>query len=275
MIASLDDRALVRVAGGEAENFLQNLITCDIEGLSAGEANFGALLTPQGKICFDFFIIRMADEFLLDVTTTMRDDLIRRLNFYKLRARVDIGPAGEDPGVHAVWGGRADIAGGTAIADPRLEEMGARLYGAKPPKGKAGNYEAHRLALGMPEGGKDYVYGDCFPHEALMDQFGGVDFAKGCYVGQEVVSRMEHRGTARTRIIMVEAKAELPPFSTEIMAGGKPAGTMGSSAGNVGLARLRLDRVHDAVKAGAPVTAGAQAISVRLQPWVRFGWPQE
>ncbi|GIL03207.1 MAG: folate-binding protein [Alphaproteobacteria bacterium] len=274
MIAALDDRALARVGGEDAATFLQGLVTCDVERLGSGGAAFGALLSPQGKIQFDFFVTRLGDGFLFDVARPMRDDFIRRLNFYKLRAKV--ATAAEDGlAIHAAWGGPCEAAGGIAIADPRLAEMGTRVYSARAPQGEAGDYEVHRISLGMPEGGKDFVYGDCFPHEALMDQFGGVDFAKGCYVGQEVVSRMQHRGTARTRIVMVEAEASLPAFNTDILAGGRPAGTMGSSAGRLGLARLRLDRVSEALAAGALVTAGSLVVTVRLQPWVRFGWPRE
>ncbi len=137
----------------------------------------------------------------------------------------------------------------------------------------AGDYEAHRISMGMPEGGLDYAYGDTFPHEALMDQYGGVDFKKGCYVGQEVVSRMQHRGTARSRVVMVGAD-ELPAAGTEIIADGKPCGKMGSSAGGKGLALLRLDRVKDALDNGGAVLAGGTNISVSIQPWAKFGWPQ-
>ncbi|MCB1456886.1 MAG: folate-binding protein, partial [Nitratireductor sp.] len=125
------------------------------------------------------------------------------------------------------------------------------------------------------QGGQDYVYGDVFPHEVLMDQFGGVDFAKGCYVGQEVVSRMQHRGTARNRIIKVSADVPLPSFNTDILAGGKPAGTMGSSSGTHGLAMLRLDRIARAMAKGEMVTAGSLAIKPEIQEWAKFTWPQE
>ena len=247
--AKLDTRSLVNVTGEDAEKFLQALITCDVDHLSPGEGNFGALLTPQGKILFDFFIIRTEAGFLVDVASALRDEFVKRLSFYKLRAKVVVAPA-DDLSVFAVWDGIP--ADGMAIADPRLPEMGYRLYGPQ-----------------KPEGGTDYAYGDAFPHEALMDQFGGVDFAKGCYVGQEVVSRMQHRGTARKRVIVVEG--DLPAPGTEIEAGGKTAGTMGSSNGAAGLAMLRLDRVLDA---GHALQAGGKTLTAKLQPWVKFGWPE-
>jgi len=275
IVAPLADRALVRVAGAEAEKFLEGLVTCEVEGMTPGTGAYGALLAPQGKILFDFFVVRTPDGFLIDVARALRDEFVRKLVFYRLRAKVEIAAA-DGLSVFAVWGDAPQApADGFLIADPRLAELGWRVYSATPPAGGRGDYEARRIGLGVPEGGRDYVHGDCFPHEALLDQFGGVDFAKGCYVGQEVVSRMQHRGTARNRIVMVEARDELPPFSTELLAGGKPAGTMGSSAGGKGLARLRLDRVRRALDDGQMVTAGAQAVSVGLQPWARLSWPAE
>ena len=121
------------------------------------------------------------------------------------------------------------------------------------------DYEAHRIALGVPRGGLDFIYGDAFPHEADMDQLDGVDFDKGCYVGQEVVSRMEHRGTARNRIVPVAADGFAPDAGVPVMAGDKQVGMMGSAAGGRGLAMLRLDRVADALAAGTPLIAGGIA----------------
>ena len=139
----------------------------------------------------------------------------------------------------------------------------------------AGAYDAHRIRLGIPEGGRDFIYGDTFPHEADMDQLAGVDFHKGCYVGQEVVSRMQHRGTARTRVIPI-AFPDFPPMEgLDVTAGDKTIGVMGSAAEGHGLAKLRLDRVADALAAGEPITAGGIAISPRKPDWARFDWPEE
>ena len=135
------------------------------------------------------------------------------------------------------------------------------------------DYHARRIALGVPEGGRDYAYGDAFPHEALFDQLNGVDFKKGCYVGQEVVSRMEHRGTARKRIVGVEGEGPLPASGTEITAGGKPIGTLGSVGGASGLALLRLDRAEEAKAAGLPLRAGDVTVAVRIPAWARFKTP--
>jgi folate-binding protein YgfZ len=142
--------------------------------------------------------------------------------------------------------------------------------------GTLAEYHARRIELGVPEGGLDFAYGDTFPHEALMDLLGGVDFRKGCYVGQEVVSRMEHRGTARTRIVPVVLEGPAPALGTEVAAGGKTLGRMGSSAGRHGLALLRLDRVDDALATGAPLAAGGATLTLAPRPeWWTAPWPGE
>lgn len=275
-IASLTDRRLLAISGPDAAHFLHNIVTCEIEALQPGQASFGALLTPQGKILFDFFVIRRDDGFLIDVAADKAEDLAKRLAFYRLRAKVTIEPADPQWQVFAAWGGDVASDGeAVVIADPRLAQMGHRLFGAVPPQGEPGDYHAHRIALGMPQGGLDHAFADAFPHEALMDQFGGVDFAKGCYVGQEVVSRMQHRGTARSRVVMVEGADALPASGTAITAAGKIAGTMGSSSGRQGLALVRLDRVQEAIKADGAVIAGETPIAVKIQPWARFDWPQD
>ena len=135
------------------------------------------------------------------------------------------------------------------------------------------DYHAHRIALGVPEGGRDYAFGDTFPHEALFDQLNGVDFEKGCFVGQEVVSRMQHRGTARKRVVGVEGERPLPAPGAEILAGNIPIGTLGSVDGKSGLALVRLDRAEDAKAQGIPLRAGDVAISLRIPPFARFQVP--
>ena len=168
-----------------------------------------------------------------------------------------------------------------AFADPRLPELGLRiLLPANADISDLGcalasedEYHARRIALGVPEGGRDYIFGDAFPHEAMFDQLNGVDFKKGCFVGQEVVSRMEHRGTARKRIVGVEGEGPLPAPGTEIVAGSTPIGTLGSVAGSSGLALIRLDRAEEAKAAGVPLHAGEVTIAVRIPAWARFKSP--
>ena len=223
----LKDRTLIRVKGLESESFLNNLLTCDIENLGHGEARLGALLAPQGKILFDFFVFRADDCFLFDISSTLAEAFTKRLIFYRLRAKVDIEPA-EAACVFACWGEDMSTTG-EFYADSRHPEMGYRIYANKVPEGMTGpSYTSRRIEIGMPEGGIDFDYGDAYPHETLMDQFGGVDFVKGCYVGQEVVSRMQHRGTAKKRIVKIHSNTGLLESSIPVTADGKPAGRTGS-----------------------------------------------
>jgi folate-binding protein YgfZ len=147
-------------------------------------------------------------------------------------------------------------------------ETGAELVDAR-------LYEAHRIALAVPRGGLDFTYGDAFPHETDMDQLGGIDFAKGCFVGQEVVSRMEHRGTARTRILPVVFDNFAPDAGTPVSAAQKHVGTFGSSAQGRGLAMLRLDRVAAAIASGEQISAGGIELRVQKPAWARFGFPED
>lgn len=274
-VAILADRRVIAVGGADAVGFLQSLVTCEVAALPPGTAAFGALLSPQGKILFDFLATRTVDGFLLDVAEASAAALTQRLRFYRLRAKVTVEPA--DMAVATAWGGPPpSIDGVVAVADPRLAALGYRLYGAAAAlaaDATAEDYHRHRIALGVPEGGRDFAFGDCFPHEADMDVLAGVDFGKGCYVGQEVVSRMQHRGTARRRMIVVEAAALLPPAATPILAAGRAAGSMGSSDGGRGLALVRLDRVRAALDAGGDVTAADVALTPAIPPWATFGWP--
>jgi folate-binding protein YgfZ len=211
---------------------------------------------------------------------------MQRLNFYKLRAKVVVEDLSETLGVLAIWGGAADTEYGLCYADPRLPELGTRcmlpphLTGAAAADlgaelTDAAAYEAHRIALGVPRGGLDFIYGDAFPHETDMDQLGGVDFEKGCFVGQEVVSRIEHRGTARNRIVPVSYDGFAPEAGTPVNAGEKPIGTLGSSAQGRALAMLRLDRTADALAAGAPLVAGGVEMRLVKPAWARFAFPGE
>jgi len=265
--AHLSDRSLIEVSGDDAEHFLENLVTCKVEGLGNSDAAFGGLLTPQGKILFDFFILRQDSTYFLDVARDLSLDLLKRLTFYKLRAKVTLEEK-KDMNVTAFWG-ETQVPGSMQFPDPRHAKMGLRDYSNREPEGQPGNYDDHRIAVGVPQGGQDFQYGEAYPHEVLMDQFGGVDFKKGCYVGQEVVSRMQHRGTAKKRIIPVTGNSALPQPGTAVSADGKPAGTLGSVSGNKGLALLRLDRIASA----NTVLCGETEIQPGLQNWVSFQMP--
>ena len=233
--ALLPDRGVVRVDGGDAEKLLQGIITNDMDCWPAQPAVIAALLTPQGKILFEFFVARHGGGFLLETAADKTAELVKRLEMYRLRAKVDIEDASDEFVVLAVWARAAappeHAEQMSHMFDPRLPELGMRtLCGARcriatdgrsRPRGQrdAADYHAHRIALGVPEGGKDYAFGDTFPHEANLDLLNGVSFTKGCFVGQEVVSRMQHRGTARKRVVIVEARHAAADRAAEIMAG--------------------------------------------------------
>jgi folate-binding protein YgfZ len=275
--AFLPDRGVVKVAGEDARSFLNGLVTTDVGKLAPSAGRFGALLTPQGKIIVDFLITEApaghGGGFLIDCPKALAQALADKLKFYKLRAKVTVENLSDDLGVLAAWDGKIATQPDLAFADPRDERLGTRvlipveltqklaeLIGAE--LVDASDYEAHRIALGVPRGGLDFIYGDAFPHETNMDRLAGVDFDKGCYVGQEVVSRMQHRGTARTRSVKVLLEGPSPEVGATILAGDKPVGTIGSTASGNGIALVRTDRVADALDAGQPLTAGG--LSVRL-----------
>ncbi|MEZ5810955.1 MAG: folate-binding protein YgfZ [Rhizobiaceae bacterium] len=270
----LDDRAVIDVHGADAEHFLQNLITTDIDALNETELGVGALLTPQGKILFDFLVSRNGEGFRLDCRAATAGDLLRRLTLYKLRARVEISVC-EESVVSVSWGDDSPASSG--LTDNRFADITVtRAYGTDAPRADrdAADWRTLRIAHGIGESGEDYELGDAFPHDVLFDQNGGVSFTKGCFVGQEVVSRMQHRGTARRRLLIATGSADLPPPGTVISAGGRAIGTLGSVAANKGLAMVRIDRVARAVADGEPVTAGETAIMLAIPAWAGFDFPR-
>ncbi|MEP9375769.1 folate-binding protein YgfZ [Aquabacter sp. CN5-332] len=274
--AFLPDRAVLRVSGPEARHFLHNVVTCNVETLEEGGSRFGAILTPQGKIICDFLVHAPAgapDTFLLDAPRALAGDLLKRLTLYRLRAKVELALK-DGLAVAAAWGEDVGLPeGAEAFPDPRLPALGARLIlpreAAEALSGDAEAYDAHRIALGIPKGGADFTYGDAFPHETDMDQLDGIDFKKGCYVGQEVVSRMQHRGTARTRSVMAVFE-NAPEAGSEILAGEKTVGRVGSSADGHGIALVRLDRVADAKAAGLSFMAAGIEVTLKKPDWAHF-----
>jgi len=271
--AMLEDRGVVRVSGADAATFLQGLLTNDVENQPSGEARYAGLLTPQGKILFDMIVVRLPADgeaaFLIDCAAAQAADLARRLGFYKLRAKVAIADESAERGIVAFWGeapeARADA---VLYADPRDPRLGWRAilpraaalaFGTE----HAGAYEALRIDVVAPKGGVDFPYGDAFPHDANFDLLNGVDFGKGCYVGQEVVSRMKHRGTGRKRVARVTLAGDAPPPGTPVLDGELSVGSLGSSSGREALVLLRLDRVEDAKAAHRHLTAGG----------IGVGWP--
>ncbi|MBO6638369.1 MAG: folate-binding protein YgfZ [Roseitalea sp.] len=283
----LPGRAVIAVTGADAEHLLHNVLTCDIETLAPGVAQPGALLTPQGKVMFDFLVARDGDGFAIDIDGAQADAFLKRMMLYRLRSKVDFFV--RDESVVAVsWdeeSGASDNDSSASHSDSSGSLRDARFAGARvwrtvmPASTNAADpassdaWDRLRIGNGVVESGADFALGDVFGHDISLDQNGGLDFIKGCYVGQEVVSRMQHRGTARRRVVIISGDEPLPEAGSEITAGGKPAGTLGTVAGDRALAIVRLDRIETAQSAGAPVLAGDVAVRADLPPGVRYQWP--
>ncbi|MGF7006105.1 YgfZ/GcvT domain-containing protein [Aminobacter sp. BE322] len=281
--AILADRAIIDVFGPDAEHFLQNILTVDLAALGAHEAKPGALLSPQGKIMFDFLVSRGGENALkLECRADVADDFVRRLMLYRLRAKAEIFKQ-DQPVVAVSWqnDSAASQPDSTAsqtdstVRDGRFQQPVLRHYGAAPAASASeADWHAFRTATGVAESGPDYALGDAFPHDVLLDQMGGVGFKKGCFIGQEVVSRMQHRGTARRRVLLVSAASDLPAPGTDLTSGGKVVGTLGSVSGSHGLAIARIDRVKAALDAGAEITAGDVAVTPAIPDWASFTYPE-
>jgi tRNA-modifying protein YgfZ len=269
--ALLQDRGVLSVSGAEATGFLQGLLTNDVERLGPGDARYGGLLTPQGKILFDMIVVRTLDgddpSYLIDCAAAQAADLAKRLGFYKLRAKVAIADVSADRAVAAFWGDERPSVDGLLYADPRDPRLGWRAIVPRPAAAAVGlehinEYEGLRIAVVAPKGGLDFAYADAFPHDANFDRLHGVDFDKGCYVGQEVVSRMKHRGTARKRVTRVKLAGPAPAPGTPVMDGELAVGALGSSSGREALAMLRIDRAEEAMAAGRTLSAGGVGVAL-------------
>ena len=280
----LSNRSLIRVEGPDAENFLQNILTTDLDALAQGELKPGALLTPQGKIMFDFLIARSGDAgFLLDCRSDLADDFVKRLTLYRLRAKADISKQ-DQADVVVRWEIDSalsdDDSTGTAdgwLNDTRFQNA-PRVQRSYESAGSADTniepWTLLRIANGVAESGTDYDASDAFPHDVLLDQTGGVGFRKGCYIGQEVVSRMHHRGTARRRVMVATSDTDLPPSGTEVRANDRPIGVLGTVSGTTAIAIMRIDRVRAALDAGQPITADGVELSLAIPPSATYELPQ-
>jgi folate-binding protein YgfZ len=286
----LPDRSVVKFAGDDARAFLNSLFTANISTLTADESRYSALLTAQGKLIVDAFVSQAPTEkgegFYFDTPASQFQTFLGKMKGYNLRKKYVVEDLTGKLGIMAVWDGAATTAKYPCHTDPRLAAIGQRIMlppgeaaavaaeiGAEfvPPE----QFEAHRIALGIPRGDLDFVYGDAFPHEADMDQLHGIDFKKGCFVGQEVVQRMERRNTARTRVVSVTFDGAAPSAGAEVVAGEKSVGTIGSTVDGRGLALLRLDRAEDALAAGQPLKAGDVTLHLVKPDWVQFPFPGE
>ncbi len=268
-IARLASRAAVRIDGPDWRKFLQGLVSQDVETLAPGGLRFAALLTPQGRLLYDLFLVGEDEGCLIDCRADRRESLVQRLTIYRLRAKVGI--ASVDVAVEALWGAGAPPDGWTA--DPRLPELGFRGYGAAAAAAERvseSDYERFRLALGVP-GSDDFGEDRAYPIEADFDLLGGIDFKKGCFVGQETTSRMKRRGQIKSRMAPVTFAGEAPPPGTEVLAGQLRAGAMLSGHAGRAMALMRLDRLE----AGALVLADGRPCRVDFPGWFesRIGRP--
>lgn len=288
----LTDRGLISVGGAGAREFLQALVSNDIDRAGPERAVYATLLTPQGKFLYDFFVCELDGRLVLDCEAARRDELIKRLTFYRLRAKVELADAGADRKVFALFGdGAAEVldlteepgaakpfAGGLVMVDPRLAALGLRAIvaadGAQAALAAAGftaaapaDYDRHRLALGVPDGSRDVAVDRNFLLEGNFEALNAVDFGKGCYVGQELTARTKYRGTIKKRLYPVEVDGPLPDPGTAITFDGADAGEMRSGLDGRGIALLRLEQVAKAAAAGRPLAAG----TARLTP-VKPAW---
>src|SRR3984893_3502025 len=273
LVCLLGDRGVIEVGGADATGFLQRLITNSVLDIPMGEGRYAGLLTPQGKLLFDFFVVpppEGADAgYLIDCAGEQTADLVKRLNLHKMRAKIAIEDKSKQFAVAAIFGEVAAGIEGVFHRDTRGPSMGLRVIAprealAKLDRGEASRYEAHRIAQGGPKGGVDFRYGDAFVHDVNLDLMNGVDFKKGCYVGQEVVARVHYRNSARKRIARIHFYGPAPAQDTQITAGETNIGQVGSTAGGEGLAIVRLEPAGKGRAAGVALKAGDVAVDVTL-----------
>lgn len=260
--AILSSRRLLAISGADALSFLQGLLSCDVRPAFDGRGvAYGALLSPQGKFMHDMFLYPAADGVLLDVDAARSEDLFARLKMYRLRSQVALEWLPEN--VVAIWGG-AEAAG---WLDPRLPEMGFRAVGNMPQGAAASEADYHRMRLmnAVPDGARDMVVDKSLLMEWGFEALHGVDFAKGCYVGQEVTARSKFRGQVRKSIYSVCIAGILPTSGTKVTQDEREVGYLASTSGGIGLALLQTE----AVEAGTALLAGEVALDVALPKWLR------
>jgi folate-binding protein YgfZ len=279
-IVALPSRALLTVAGEDRRTFLQGLVSNDVMRVSPERVVWAALLTAQGKFLHEFFIAEIGDVFYLECEAARRDDLKRRLSLYRLRAKVTVGEAPELE-VHAAWGGEVfehlavgevpgtavPFGGGIAFTDPRLAEMGVRLWlpkNAAPPafrRVEFAEWDRHRIVLGVPDGSRDIEVEKGILLEAGFEELNGVDFAKGCYVGQELTARTKYRGLLKKRLVPLRVEGGLPAPGTAVAG---EAGEIRSAAGDMALGLVRLEAL------GTPLEAGGARLVPVKPAWAQF-----
>lgn len=287
--AHLPDRGIIAITGADCTSFLQGIVSNDVEKITASQAGYGAFLTPQGKYLYDFFMVRVGDAILVDTERDRIAPFIKRLSLYKLRADVQLEDVSEQYGVGVVFGDGAldqtdlDASPGAAVpfgdgvvyVDPRLRDAGARTV--LPTDSNALSslggehvdhsvYDEHRIDLGLPDGSRDLIVEKSVLLENGFDELNGVDWTKGCYMGQEVTARTKHRGLVKKRLMPVTIEGPLPESGSPIMAGDREVGEMRSSCGTTGLAMIKLSYLAEDVT----LQAGDAIISPRKPSWATF-----
>lgn len=255
-IARLDSRSLIRISGPDARDFLHNLLTQNVETLADGDLRFGALLSPPGRLLFDLFVWGEDGAVVLEVAAERRDALMQRLSLYRLRAKVEI--ESDDRPVFGCWPGVAE----GFVVDPRAPGLGGRALGERPATATEADWEAHRLSVGVPDPVRDTDDGT-YPIEANFDLLNGIDFAKGCFIGQETTSRMKRRGEIKKRMLPLSFEGPAPAPGAELLNGDLRAGAVLSGRDGGAMALVRLDRIDGALSVdGRPVT-------VRRPEWMK------
>lgn len=293
LASPLVDRAILKISGSDAHGWLQGLVTQDLDALGPDRSLYSALLTPQGKILFDFFLVPSGDDILVDCEAARKDDLFKRLSLYKLRSSVEIVEM-ENLGVVALFGPRSVEAsglaervagtthaalGGTAFVDPRLAMIGVRVIGnvAKIEEeldfagiefGEPEAYDLARLRLGLANGSNDLVPDASFVLESNFAELNGVSFTKGCFIGQEVTARTKHKAVLRKRLLPLSSSGALPKGPLPLMGGTSEVGTLLSTCGNQGLGLVRLDRWEAAKERGDLITVGGQEVEIQIPSWL-------
>lgn len=273
MIIELASRGVITLSGPDAKTLLQGIITNDIRRLAPGLPLYAALLTPQGKYLHDFIISQHGETLFIDCEAARAPDLIRRLTMYRLRAKVDIKDRTGDLAVAAIITGDIPDLGPDALlfADPRHEKLGQRALLPRTtlaalPKGDSAAYEHLRLGLNIPDGSRDFEIEKTLILEGNVEELHGVDFKKGCYVGQELTARTKHRGKVRKRLLTVDIKGPIPAADTPIYDGEKEIGHLRSAISGLGMAVLRVEDL----KPEASYRCGEAMLTPRLPQWLHL-----
>jgi len=293
--ALLPDRGVLEIAGADRVTFLQGLVSNDVRKVGPDRAIYAALLTPQGKYLHDFFLVARGEAILLDGERARLPDLLRRLSMFRLRAKVTLTDVSDRLSVAVAFGDRASaplglpgdpgaataFGDGVAYLDPRLAELGARLI--LPTSGGAGtldaggfsraepaDYDRLRLSFGVADGSRDLAIEKAILLEAGFDELNGVDWEKGCYMGQELTARTKYRALIKKRLMPVRVEGSLPEPGTIIKLGDADAGEIRTGQGQLALALLRLEAIDEAGKTGASLRAGDARVTPVKPSWARF-----